>query len=244
MGMGDEILATGQARRAGEPCQIISGRGAQRWVEIWRDNPLICRPGQKGLQVRNGPSARPYIDYVRSREKRWVWNEAFEPTPGDLPWCSPDSRGEGGIVVEPHLKRGASPNKDWGWHRWQEMINRRPDLPWIQMGRPGTVLLDGVRFVPTDSFEAACRVLMAARCSVLPEGGLHHAAAALGRPAVVLFGSYITPAQTGYAMHRNLWVDDPEGLGWRTPSDACKRAWEAITPELVLTELEDLLCKP
>ena len=58
-------------------------------------------------------------------------------------------------------------------------------------------------------------MLSGARAAVLHEGGLHHAAAALGMPAVVLFGGMISPRNTGYDVHVNLAIDDPEALGWR-----------------------------
>jgi FkbM family methyltransferase len=52
----------------------------------------------------------------------------------------------------------------------------------------------------------AAGVLSGASLLISPEGGLHHAAAALGVRAVVIFGGFISPATTGYALHTNLFT--------------------------------------
>ena len=53
-----------------------------------------------------------------------------------------------------------------------------------------------------------------------------------------------SPRNTGYDLHINLAVDDPEALGWRIPHLACERAWAQITPRLVADHLETLLADP
>ena len=39
------------------------------------------------------------------------------------------------------------------------------------------------------------------------EGGMHHAAAATNRDALVIFGGHISPKITGYENHKNLYVN-------------------------------------
>ena len=245
MGMGDEILATGEVRRLQaldpRPVLIVDRHGRPRWSDLWRGNARIVRaPGNDCQRIVNGPGARPYIDYARSRPDRWAYTD-WRCTPGELPWCRPDRRGAGRIIIEPNLKANASPNKQWGWARWKALVALAPALPWAQMGPPGTAWLRGVERIETMSFVSACEVLAAARAAVLPEGGLHHAAAALGVPAAVLFGAMTSPRNTGYDAHRNLWIDDPDALGWRVPHPACAAAWAKITPELVLQTLMEMI---
>ena len=147
------------------------------------------------------------------------------------------------MPLEPRIKAGASPNKDWGWARWQALVRLRRDVDWVQLGPPGTRLLDGARLVATADFRTACALLSGARAAVLPEGGLHHAAAALRVPAVVIFGGMTSPANTGYETHVNLFetMGGASPCGQRLPCDHCARAMAAITPEAVADHLERIL---
>lgn len=246
MGFGDEILATAQAkavqRRDPRPVLIVGLDGAPRWHAVWEGNPRIATDPRGDCQrIVNGPGARPYIDYAATTPRRWVFRH-WGIEPGELHLSAAErALGRPVVLIEPNLKTGASPNKQWGWDRWQALVDMSPHIPWAQVGRAGTRWLRGVERIETGGFRAACGVLSGAVAAVLPEGGLHHAAAALGVPSVVLFGAFIPPAVTGYDTHRNVWVDDPTGVGWRVPNGACARAWARITPELVLENLMEII---
>ncbi len=267
MGWGDEIMAAGQARvRQGtdpRKVAVTDAAGRIRWHSAWRGNPRIATPieAERGDVQRhmNGPGCRPYVDYARMRREfaRVYPGRPFTTKVSDarLPWRFTDWRAERGeiygrkaaprgevVVVEPHLKGGASPNKQWGWDRWQDLVSR-VDVPWVQLGPPGTRVLDGVRHVATVSFLDACAVLSGARGAVLPEGGLHHAAAALGIPAVVIFGGRSSPANLGYQGHVNLFdpANGASPCGQTVPCAHCARALAGITPADVAQHLETLL---
>ncbi len=262
-------MAAGEARRLqeagdGRAVAVLDRLGRPRWHPIWDGNARLARPEAvaRGLEVQtlvNGPGCRPYVDYVAMRgdfaalfpgrsfttkicDRRLPWRyTAWRATPGELP--SVPRREPGNyVVLEPHVKTNASPNKDWGWDRWQALLCRRRDLDWVQLGAGGTRIVDGARYVATTDFRAACAVLAGARAAVLPEGGLHHAAAALGVPAVVIFGGMTSPANTGYPGHVNLF--EPAGAspcGQRVACDHCGRAMAAIAPESVVEHLERIL---
>jgi len=265
MGWGDEIMVTGQARKLQEtdPRRVaVRGRdGRARWHPAWLGNPRFAIPGQVAVEdvqwLVNGPGCRPYVDYPRMQREfaRIFPGRPFTTQVRDarLPWRFTDWRAEPGelhgrrgargeiVIVEPHLKPGASSNKQWGWVRWQALI-RLVDVPWVQLGPRGVRVLDGVRHMPTATFSDACTVLSSARAAVLPEGGLHHAAAALGIPAVVIFGGRSSPANVGYDAHMNLFVNDAESpCGQWVPCAHCARAMAAFTPATVARYLEDLL---
>lgn len=268
MGWGDEIMATGEARRLqrGDPRPVaVRGRdGRQRWHPVWAGNPRMATPEQVGAGrdvqwIDNGPGCRPYIDHARMRRdfefaypgqpyapKRldvalpWRFT-GWRATPGELPAVKRPKHGAY-IVVEPNTKASASPNKDWDWQRWQALVlsARWTDAPWVQVGPPGTRVLDGVVHMPTAAFMDACQVLAGARAAVLPDGGLHHAAAALGIPAVVIFGGFTSPANLGYDAHVNLFAGgDPCGM--RVRCAHCERAMASIRPEAVARNLEGIL---
>jgi hypothetical protein len=267
VGWGDEIMAAGQARamqkRDPRKVAIVDVAGRVRWHPAWQGNPRIAAPieAERGevQWLENGPGCRPYVDYARMRrdfarvypgrpfttkvsDARLPWRFTRWRTPrGEIYGRRASHRGET-VVVEPHLKRGASRNKQWGWSRWQDLV-ARVDVDWIQLGPPGTRLLTGVRHVPTATFLEACAALSGARAAVLPEGGLHHAAAALGLPAVVIFGGRSSPANLGYAGQVNLFDPAPgeSPCGQTAACAHCARAMAGIAPAAVGQYLETLL---
>ena len=264
-------MAAGEARRAQDRdsrAVAVRGRdGRARWHPLWRGNPRIATPqdvahGREVQWILNGPGCRPYIDHrtmgrdfaavfpgrpftTGSRDPRLPWRFTdWRAAPGELP-CVPRRAPGCYLVVEPHIKPGASPNKQWGWARWQELVHALRDAhhPWIQLGPPGARVLDGVMNLPRASFVEACAVLSGAAAAVLPDGGLHHAAAALGVPAVVIFGGYTSPANLGYDGHVNLF-DSAGGqspCGQRVDCAHCRQAMDSIRPEAVAAQLEHLL---
>ena len=285
MGVGDEIMVTGDAKRLQEAdpnrrrVVICDKKGDRRWSRLWQGNPRLIRPGEPvgrlgRIEIRNGPHCRPYVDYERMaetfeqvfpgrpfttkvRDHRLPWRFTdWRATPGEF-YCFERLEPRGYIVVEPNPKAKGNPNKDWGWNRWQALVHsvKWPDHPWVQLGPgdtrrldgarrpPSTRLLDGVVHIETPTFLDACRVLSGAAALVSTDGGLHHAAAALGIPAVVIFGGISSPANLGYDMHVNLF----EPMGGESPCgqwvecEHCQRAMAAIKSDVIAERLTGLL---
>ena len=240
MGLGDEILVTGQARQLQErdphPVYVVGKDAGPRWHWLWDGNPRLTKNKHGAQILMNGPGARPYVDYAKSTPERWAYTN-WRTVPGELylPRLEPSDY----VLIEPHVKKRASPNKQWG--RWQALVDLMPEVRWLQVGPSGTEVLRGAVFIETTDFRQACIQLSGVRAAVLPEGGLHHAAAALGIPSIVLFGSMTSPRNTGYDAHVNLAIDDPEGLGWRISHPACAAAWDKIVPEYVAERLKGIL---
>jgi len=268
MGWGDEIMATGEARRAqnADPRPVaVRGRdGRQRWSSLWAGNPRMATlrevaAGRDVQWIRNGPGCRPYIDYgamardlagvfpgcpftTKVRDARLPWRfTRWRATPGEL--HIPRAAKGSYIVVEPGLKAGASPNKQWGAARWQALVDLMPDVDWVQLSPAGTPLLSGTRHGVARTFAHACTILSGAAAAVLPDGGLHHAAAALGVPAVVIFGGCTSPENLGYRDHVNLFdkAGGESPCGQRVPCAHCTRAMAAIRPGIVAYHLENLI---
>lgn len=252
MGWGDELMLTGQAKlmQRRDPRRVRIEYGSPRWHEAWNNNPRLAAMDERGdFQVLEGRPAglRAYIQAKKTG--RWIWRR-HQPEPGELYFNAEEAafgaRYAGRLVIEPTLKPGASPNKQWGWENWQSLADQlqaRGLMP-TQLGPVGTPRLEGVEFIQTGSMRLAAAVLSTAHVAVLPEGGMHHVAAAVGTPAVVIFGGYISPEVTGYAAHRNLFTphrEHPIGCGFRTACPHCARAMAAITPAHVMHALESLL---
>jgi FkbM family methyltransferase len=247
MGIGDELMVAGEVKRraAGGPRRyaILNARGGQRFHEVWQGNPNIARVGERfdeALQICGGH--RPYI--ARLEGSRFYWLP-YEPAPADIFFSKREAEfssiGRGCVAIEPSVRAKNGFNKQWGRERWQALVDACPDVKWLQIGDPGSKPLRGARLLPTPSFRTAAAVLAGCKAAVLPEGGLHHAAAAVGTPAVVIFGGFIAPNVTGYSAHRNIFTGEGLGCGSRAACPHCRRAMAAIAPELVAEQLRSVL---
>lgn len=248
MGYGDELMVAGRARvmqRTDPRKVLVTYKGVPRWSQwacVWENNPRIAGPDEAGdfqeLPARDKlTNMRPY--HRTKTATRWTYNLAFRPDVGELYFTDAElafgARYPGRVIVEPHVKPGASPNKQWGVARWQAVaaMLHREGVRVAQLGPVGTKLLDGAELIITPNFRMACAVLAGAKAAVLGEGGLHHAAAALNIPAVVIFGGYIAVETTGYPMHLNLGVHIGEACGMRLPCKHCAKVMGSIHPEVV-----------
>lgn len=247
-------MDSGAARRAQmkDPrrVRILLGRKGAQWDPIWHNNPRIARPSEKGdFQIVHGrdplTNMRPY--HTSKDWDRWKYNLEFRPELGEIYLTDEEkefgSRHKGKILIEPHIKRGASPNKQWGQERWDKLavLCNKAGIRLHHMGPVGTKPMTGVSLIQTPTFRAACAIIEHARAFVFSEGGLHHAAAALGVKGVVIFGGYIAVETTGYQMHRNLGVHIGEACGMRILCQHCQKEMAKITPEIVLENLKEVL---
>lgn len=243
MGAGDWIMATAIAKKLHQinkrPVLIVNRSGQPQWHPVFDGNPRLARmPGRNVQRLLNCSGSRHYI--AAKGPERWAWKR-WDISPGEI-YLTADEKAFGAahggrILVEPHTKVVGS-NKAWIWDRWQALVDCGGEF--VQVGPAGTQLLRGVNFVETPSFRHACAVLAASRAFVGTEGGLHHAAAALGVPAVVLFSEFIGTDITGYPQHRNL-RHAGEACGARTPCEGCRASMEAITVEEVRRNLMEII---
>jgi hypothetical protein len=136
------------------------------------------------------------------------------------------------VLLEPFIKEGAPPSKQWPVDRFAETAQLlASDIPVYQIAAPGRPALPDIPQIVTGTFREALAVLSAADLYVGPEGGLHHASAAMQTDAVVVFGGFVSPLTTGYDFHINLTGGAEGGCGTRFDLCLhCKKALEAITP--------------
>ena len=126
-------------------------------------------------------------------------------------------------------------NKAWPFARYQELVQRATNVQFVQFG-DGSRTLNGVVVFPTPTFRNACAILAGAAAYVGNEGGLHHAAAALGVKGVVIFGGSCSVEATGYPIHTNFGCPNPCGR-W-SPCAHCVEVMNGITVDLVLKGLQ------
>jgi len=251
IGLGDEILASGHAQRAYEsnPVQrvaICDAEGRTRWHPLWNGNPILAMPvavrrGEPVTKITNGPGARPYLHYPFTHATGWRFTG----------WKANDHRGRiylteherdaadrlreklgTFVVIEPCLSADSNRNKAWIWDRWEALVRTCTEIQFVQFLHADSTPLPGARHIASASFRDACALLECADGVVTTEGGLHHAAAALWRPAVVIFGGCASVTVTGYDGHLNLADTGPKTpCGRYIPCSHCRDAMARITVE-------------
>lgn len=229
------------------------------WSEVFENNPNIIQqdePVKTLVCIPDYPGHRAYIDYQSSiidgdKYTKFKWIENYTPIPGEI-YFTEDEKSEASeialrlpspfFVIEPNLAEKPWINhKGWPVDRWQEVVTQlRGDVEFIQMSSGGN--LRGVHKVETPSFRQACAVLSCAGGFVGTDGGLHHAAAALDVPAVVLWGHYSSPAIFGYNTQTNLRHASGLGCGntW-SDCDQCRPSMEKITVDEVVESIKELV---
>jgi ADP-heptose:LPS heptosyltransferase len=240
--------ARGKRIAFGDGKRIIWGP----WSEIiFRGNPNIARPGEERASdidwIAHHKGHRLYNSLSPDRS-RWLWNMDFRPTPGEMFFDATElafaeAYGAGFVLIEPNVPwaKSVAPNKDWGRARYQTIADRL-----IAEGRRviqfahGRDRLSGAAPVSAPDFRHALAVLSRASLYIGPEGGLHHGAAAVGVPAVVLFGGFIPPQVTGYPTHTNL-TGGARACGSLNRCDHCRAAMDAISVDEVMAAAEGRL---
>lgn len=237
-------MAAGMARGAAARGKRIAFGDGKRIIWdphseiVFRGNPNVARPGDEGDDDLEWIAHyKGHRLYNRRVGNRWVWNYDFRACPGEMFFSADEaafgrSQGRGFIVIEPNVppQKSCAPNKQWPVKRYDKLATRLAsagfDVRQLQYG--GQHRLNAARQVRTRTFREALAVLSNAALYVGPEGGLHHGAAAVGIPAVVIFGGFIPPRVTGYDTHTNL-TGGARACGSLNRCPHCIEAMEAIS---------------
>jgi len=261
VGFGDAILATGHAKPLYKEGQRIYFGTKQTRPdgeyelneEVFRHNPYLATPDQYPddlandfkdcIFVDNYMGHRPYVGY-RGGMTNVDWCHDYRAPVGDV-WLLPEeiergkqTFGEDYILIEPHTKNTVGGNKNWLWGRWQEVADRL-DGDVLQNGTPKKKLRD-VRREPMPSFRDALVAVKNAKLVITTQGGLHVAAAALGTPAVAIWGEYAHPRNLGYENHVNFYAGDKKPCGNIVECSGCVQAMKRITVDMVVDAANSL----
>lgn len=243
MGWGDELITTSFVKRAYEKTGklVVVGNGVPIWNPMFENNPKISRVEYPNCPwVRTVKGNRHYVDWGQTNASRVVFKEDARVEPGEI-FFSPHELSlfsvSDFVYIEPNIKGSYGRNKDWGFDRWQAVVDRLPHVRWIQ---PPGKRLRGVDQINTRTFREACALLSRALFFVGTDGGLHHAAAALGKRAVVVWGGFAPPKVLGYDFHINLH-SGVRHCGSVRACDHCRRAMDAISVEMVVDAIEECL---
>jgi len=250
LGIGDEVIVTGQVREMHErdprPVRIVYEKPG-KWSPVFAHNPRIAPREAEGdfqeLRPREN-YLRPYC--VEKSPRQWRWR-AWRPPRGEF-YLAPEEQlfaeeHAGQVVLNPHVKPGASPNKQWGMSRWDVLCMHLTEagiVPTIIVGDAPN-LFRGAKRIPTPTIRHAAALLSKARLVITGEGALHHVAAAVGCRAIVIYGGYISPEVTGYDDQVSLFAGGGLGCGMRVRCSHCEAAMSRIQPAEVAAAAVRLL---
>ncbi len=144
------------------------------------------------------------------------------------------------IALEPHAKDDYTPNKSWFFERWQAVVDQVSELiTVVQVGLPGKALLKRVvDFRGLGSFRDTACLLKGAKLFVGTDGGLMHAAQAVGIDSVILYGGYTPLELTAYHNNINIYHHvDCAPCGLRVQCPFHKKCLASIQVEEVVAAI-------
>ena len=240
-------MATAEVKKAYEKTQkpLCVGDGSKaEWIEdVFQGNPKIAKEPYLGcFWVRNFKGYRPYIKL--NDKERIVYERDFKAEPGEVFLSDEEKKRHADkgrfILIEPNTKTfPISKNKRWPIQKWQAVVDAlKGEYTFLQL--TGKYKIQGIPNVGTRDFRDGMCLLYASELLVTTDGGLHHAAAALGKKAVVIWGGLASPKNLGYDTHINLHAGS-EPCGSKMPCIHCQYELEKITPDMVVNAIRSVL---
>jgi ADP-heptose:LPS heptosyltransferase len=253
MGYGDDIIATGLARGMREHGKRAAFGDGKRIIwgpwsnEMFKHNPNVAAPGAEcSTDLEWIPHYKGSRIYNKLKNGKWVWNYTFKAVPGEFYFSKNEEdlgaafNGTDFIVIEPNVpwQKEVAPNKDWGREKYEVVANKLKSSGHqiVQfMHKNSQYKLECAKKLEFQKFRDVISVLARSSLYIGPEGGMHHAAAAVGIPGVIIFGGFIPPAVTGYDGHTNL-TGGAQACGSIKPCKHCSEALRKITTDQVVHE--------
>lgn len=223
-------------------------------VKDSRSNVIFLQPPGRSIWSMHHRDGKPYQ----------IWNMDFTSRPGEI-FLTEDERAraqEALIGIDNKVKvflqpfgrnktlvkdvpRDYAPNKLWpyygdlidGFGGDIAFINAIPEDNEFNFPK-----VKGAHNIVCSSFRDACALLEACDLYLGNEGGMHHAAAALDKRGVVIFGNWISPKTTGYAIHDNVYVGDlNKPCGLMDECEECKRIMREIPTETIAEKVINVI---
>jgi hypothetical protein len=222
-GLGDELMLTAAARAAreqGRPLHILTDR-----PEVWEGNgdPASVQTGVERWHyaARRGwvRAEIAHLSY-RMTDPLHIGEQIAARAGIDLPprWKPvlnvPADPATAGAIVLQNSCRGAlyaADTKEWADERWRELALRlSPRVRLLQLGTPADPPLTHAEDLRgRTTLRQAASLIAGAHLFLGLESGLMHVAAAVGTPAVIVYGGRSRPESTGYSGHTAITRTPP-----------------------------------
>jgi len=284
MGYGDDLIITSHAsniKKKFPDRQIVIGSVKKKQAYhsvIYDNNPNIADCNKLDLKkpihiIDYHPGNRPYIDYEKSTNKKYIWNRNFKVMPGEI-YFSKNEKDNADKIIQNALKFWSSnnkkkfkgilffepsstkiedkqfaikqQNKDWGFENWKNLADRlSPDYLLIQSIHNNSRSIKNLFNPGILDFRTACAVMDKCDLYLGLEGGFVQAAGALRKKAVIYFGGWISPDNVGYEFHENIYFKDIlSPCGeYVDLCKHCENARKAISVETFIKKINNILNK-
>jgi len=246
MGWGDSLMACGEAyelhKQTGKKVKIGDGRTLYHEKEIFANNPFVCKEvSEDGIWLPNYTGKRPYIK--ETKNGRIIFNN-YKPIPAkiyftekEINWARKNAPKHDFIVIEPTVKSQYKHTVNKAWHYWSDLIKH--DYKFVQLGNHSNPVTKQIR---TRNFREAMLILSQAKAFVGTDGGLHHAAAALNIPSVVIWTGFTSPKHLGYDNHINIHDGGKPCGTYSGVCPHCIKIAKSISVERVLDAINTIRC--
>ena len=267
MGYGDDLMVTGEVKellKTRPKAKFIIGDGKKSfWSEIYYNNHSIISAKEINdyeeiIWINNYPHNRPYRIYdKKTHHIKYTWGKSYRVKKGQIFFSEEEisfakniyeqikkkSLNKKIIYIEPNVKLSKGYlNRDWGFDKWQKVVNTlKNDYVFFQVSYGNQKILKNAINLHNVNFRNACALLAKSDLYIGGHGGLSHAAAALNKKSVVIFGGWIDPLIVGYSFHTNLFIKNNESpCGAKNTCKHCIKCMELITVKMVTKEIKKL----
>ena len=130
------------------------------------------------------------------------------------------------IVIEPHTKDEYTVNKTYPFEKWQKVVDEiSKEITVVQVGQNTDKKLSRcIDMTGRTTFREAAGIISKSSLFVGPEGGLMHAANAVGTKSIIVITGFIHPDMTCYDKNINIWIGRNHGpCGMKVVCNQCEK---------------------
>jgi ADP-heptose:LPS heptosyltransferase len=145
------------------------------------------------------------------------------------------------ITVEPHTKDEYTVNKTYPFKKWQNIVDEiSKHITVVQIGQKTDKILEGcINATGSSTFREAAAIISESCLFIGPEGGLMHAANAVGIESVIVITGFIHPRMTCYPENTNIWIGKSHGpCGLKILCDICKKECDEHSPDIIIESIK------
>lgn len=132
------------------------------------------------------------------------------------------------ITIEPHSNNEYTCNRQYPFEKWQNIVDNLCEVVRVvQVGRSNVRVLDNVIDVTAKTTFRTCAGLIGrSKLFLSTEGGLTHAAQAVGTKSIVVITGYQHPDMVAYPQNINMWIHKNHGPCGK--KQKCEECWDAV----------------
>tara|TARA_B100001093_G_scaffold485513_1_gene519959 strand:+ start:32144 stop:33001 length:858 start_codon:yes stop_codon:yes gene_type:complete len=153
-------------------------------------------------------------------------------------------KGEKYITIEPFSKDNYTPNRNYPFEKWQEIVNAvHNKIKIVQVGNAGTPVLNNVvDLTGQTSFRQAISVIERSELFLATESGLVHATTAVNTKSIVIITGYQSEKMVAYPQNINVNISSHGPCGLKTECPDCKKDAENYDLTNIVRLIQEELC--